>query len=310
MKTTITIISLSAILTCLNLSAQESPKPAVPTAQPRAITEEQHRKIAALPATAWHQKPITYMSDGLKITWLASKPAGDGPFPLILINHGGFEPARTVGPLLDLFAKIGYVAVASDYRGVGSSEGKNEVAKGEVNDVLQAMAWARSLSCVDGKRVVMWGHSHGGCIALLAAARSPDIKAVVTIGAPVELADCHRHWVDTVDRVPVLRPLIGLSLPIDGTPDQAPEAWRLRSPLYVAAKIKCPVLMVQGGKDDAVPAEQARRMVAALEAAGNREARVLFDAEAGHVLDAKAYDRLGKKMISFLNQHAGLPALP
>jgi len=261
-------------------------------------------------ATAWHQQPITYLSDGLKITGLASKPDGAGPFPLVLVNHGGFEPARTVGPLLDLFAKVGYVAVASDYRGVAASEGKNEVAKGEVNDVLQAMAWARSLPCVDGKRVVMWGHSHGGCIALLAAARSPDIRAIVTIGAPVELAECYRHWVNTVERVPVLRPLIGLSLPIGGTPDQVPEAWRLRSPLYVAARIKCPVLMVQGGKDDAVPAEQARRMVTALEAAGNREARLLFDAEAGHVLDAKAYDRLGKKMISFLNQHAGLSALP
>jgi dipeptidyl aminopeptidase/acylaminoacyl peptidase len=250
---------------------------------------------------------ITYPSDGLRITGWLCKPDGPGPFPLVLVNHGGFELARTVGPLLGLFARLGYVAVASDYRGVGGSEGRRELAKGEVSDVLNAIVFARGFSYVDGRRVVMWGHSHGGCIALLAAARAPDIVAVVTIGAPVELAECYRHWVRTVERVPVLKPLIGVSLHVGGTPNQVPDAWKLRSPLYVAGRIKCPVLMVQGGKDDAVPPAQARRMVAALQAAGNRDARLLFDAEAGHVLDAKAYERLGNQMINFLNEQVGLP---
>lgn len=261
-------------------------------------------------AAAWHRQPITYMSDGLRITGLASKPAGAGPFPAVFVNHGGFDPARTVGPLLDLFAKLGYAAVASDYRGVGDSEGQHEVARGEVNDVLNAMDWARAMRFVDPQRVVMWGHSHGGCIALLAAARRPEIKAVVTIGAPVELADCHRHWVRTVELVPALKPLVGLSLPIGGTPEQVPQEWKIRSPLYVADRIKCPVLLVQGGRDDAVPPDQARRMAAALQAAGNRHARVLFDADAGHVLDAKAYERLGNILVNFLNQHVGLPLTP
>lgn len=42
-------------------------------------------------------------------------------------------------------------------------------------------------------------------------------------------------------------------------------------------------------------------------ATGNRQARLRFDAEAGHVLDAKAYERLGNEMINFLNEQVGLP---
>jgi dipeptidyl aminopeptidase/acylaminoacyl peptidase len=264
----------------------------------------------AAPSSALFQQSISYQSDGLKITGLLSKPAGNGPFPLILINHGGYEPASTVGRLADLYAKLGYTAIASDYRAVGQSEGNHELAKGEVNDVLNAITYAGTLGYVDTNRVVMWGHSHGGCIALLAAARNSSLRALVTVGAPVELAECYRHWLKTVDQRPFLRPLTGLRLQVGGTPDQAPEAWKMRSPLYVADKIECPVLMVQGAQDEAVPPEQAERMVNAIQAAGNPQARLLLDAEAGHVLDAKAYDRLGRTMINFLNEHAGLTQLP
>src|SRR5262245_35617242 len=82
------------------------------------------------------KEAITYESEGLKITGLLSKPPGKGPFPLILVNHGGYDPAKSVAPFLDLFVKQGYVALASDYRGCGQSEGKHELAKGEVQDVL------------------------------------------------------------------------------------------------------------------------------------------------------------------------------
>ncbi|MES2393154.1 MAG: fluoride efflux transporter CrcB, partial [Acidobacteriota bacterium] len=45
----------------------------------------------------------------------------------------------------------GFVAVAPDYRGCGKSEGKRELAKGEVNDVLNAVRYAQGLRCVDAK---------------------------------------------------------------------------------------------------------------------------------------------------------------
>src|SRR4051794_21706699 len=63
------------------------------------------------------KEAIRYESDGLKVTGLLSKPPGPGPFPLVVVNHGGYEPARSVAGFVDLFVKLGYVALAPDYRG-------------------------------------------------------------------------------------------------------------------------------------------------------------------------------------------------
>ena len=257
------------------------------------------------PQAAKEREPIFYPSDGLRITGLLSKPAGAGPFPLALINQGGFESAKSVGRLLDLFARLGYVAIAVDYRGVGRSEGRREMAKGEVDDVLNAIEYAATLPYVNAQRVVVWGFNHGGTIALLAAARTPAIKGVVTVGAPIELAECYRWWVARAKKQPAVKPLTGLPAVIGGTPEKAPQEWRVRSPLYVAGQIKCPVLLVQGGRDEALPADQAAKMQAALVAAGNARSELLVDRTAGHVLDGEALARNGRHMVEFLQRAIG-----
>lgn len=65
--------------------------------------------------------PISYPSDGLKITGLLGKPAGDGPFPWVIVHHGGFDPASSVASFAEFFVNRGFVALASDYRGCGVS---------------------------------------------------------------------------------------------------------------------------------------------------------------------------------------------
>ncbi len=79
-------------------------------------------------APACKRVPISYESDGLKVTGLVSKPEGLGVFPLIIVNHGGFEPAEKVAGFADFFAAAGFFALAPDYRGCGKSEGKHELA--------------------------------------------------------------------------------------------------------------------------------------------------------------------------------------
>jgi len=265
-------------------------------------------RAADAPVSGAHA--ISYPSDGLTITGMLALPGNSAPSPLLLINHGGFEPAKGSQPLIEMFARLGYVVLASDYRGVAGSQGKREVAKGEIDDVLNAIQFARALPEVDPKRTVMLAFSHGGAIALHAAARDSSIGAIVTVGAPIEFADCYRHWVETVGRQPELKPLVALSTIVGGTPQELPAAWKERSALYVADKIKCPVLLIQGGKDTAIPVEQAQRMAEALKQTGNTGIELVIDPEAGHVLDKAAYDRLGKRLIGFLNANAGLRPLP
>ena len=64
---------------------------------------------------------IDYPSDGLTITGMMLMPKGDGPFPVILMNHGFFS--RSVFSSGDgtdrsaaFLAGYGYITLASDYR--------------------------------------------------------------------------------------------------------------------------------------------------------------------------------------------------
>lgn len=264
--------------------------------------------VIAINGMPLHQVPIRYESDGLMITGLLSKPAGDGPFPLVLVNHGGFDPAKSVSRFLDAFASHGFVALASDYRGCGGSEGKHEAVKGEVNDVLAALRYAKTLPYVDPSRAAVWGFSHGGVVALFAASREPAIRAVVNVQGPVEMADCWRHWMESPTS-PGLKPLLGLSAVIGGTPDQVPAAWRDRSALYVAHQVRCPVLLIYSaaGADEAVPTDQGRRMESALRAAGNRHVTLRLVPHAGHGLNSKVWAELLPEMLEFLKSWTRLP---
>jgi dipeptidyl aminopeptidase/acylaminoacyl peptidase len=210
--------------------------------------------------------------------------------------------------LIEIFAEHGYVAIASSYRGIGGSEGKNEDTKGEIDDVLNAITYAKTLPYVDTSRTVMLGHSHGGSIALHAAARDPAIKAIVTYAAPTELADLYRYWAREGKTDPRFEDLTTGSSIIGGTPDEVPAAWKERSALYLASKIKCPVMLVQGGRDRIVPSEQADRMATALRAAGNTQVELVIDPDGGHPFDKATFAHIEKRVLGFLNARVGLPA--
>jgi dienelactone hydrolase len=109
-----------------------------------------------------------------------SKPAGSGPFPAVVIMHdcSGLGPQSSGAPARwtqELVAR-GYVVVIPDSfttRGrangvcTDASPGRVPVAPGHrVRDAYAALAYARSLPYVDGRRVGLMGGSHGGTTTL------------------------------------------------------------------------------------------------------------------------------------------------
>jgi dienelactone hydrolase len=145
------------------------------------------------------------------------KPAGPGPFPAILFNHGRSgdpqqhtetltitEAAQVLGPV---FAKHGYAFLYLFRRGEGLSakEGsfigdllnREEAAKGEearnhlqfvllttdhFEDVRAGLSFLKGLPDVDAHRIGVVGHSYGGQLTLLAAERDNTIRAAVAFG--------------------------------------------------------------------------------------------------------------------------------
>ena len=72
-----------------------------------------------------------------------------------------------------------------------------------------------------------------------------------------------------------------------GDPAKVPDLYRDRSPLTHVAKIKAPLLVLQGENDPRVPQSEAKLMTDALEAAGKTFDQHVYEGE-GHGFRTKA----------------------
>ena len=144
---------------------------------------------------------IDYPSDGLTITGLLQIPEGEGPFPVILLNHGFFS--RSVynsGDGTDrasvYLAEHGYITIASDYRSWGDSDvGESFFYSGLVIDVISLLNAIPSIKEADPNRIGMWGHSMGGGVTMKVLTIDPRVKAAVlysTVSA--DMTDVINRW--------------------------------------------------------------------------------------------------------------------
>jgi dipeptidyl aminopeptidase/acylaminoacyl peptidase len=185
--------------------------------------------------------------------------------PVVVFSHDGIQGISKEHRLSSLrLAKAGYVVFAPSYRGEDGSEGMVEVAKGEVDDVLHSMDLLAGVPEADCQRIALAGASHGALISVLAAARSPKVKAVVVAYG---VMDIYRWW-DYLNRSgkrgndDVTRRTYG-----EG-PQSRPQSFAIRNAVGVARRVDCPVLVLQGKKDDIVPYEQAVYFQEAMQKAG------------------------------------------
>lgn len=128
---------------------------------------------------------ISYTSDNLKIYAAMNIPDGNGPFPVILLNHGyyntqSFQTGDGTSGMATILANQGYITLASDYRGHGRSEGKGGGHQPEYAiDVLNLLASTKNIEKTNPNRIGMWGHSMGGEVSLRTIEATDQIKAVV-----------------------------------------------------------------------------------------------------------------------------------
>src|SRR6185503_4559704 len=156
---------------------------------------------------------IDYPSDGLTITGMMLIPKGDGPFPVILMNHGFFSRSLfNSGDGTDrsaaYLAEHGYITLASDYRSWGGSDiGESLFYSGQVIDVINLLNAIPSISQADANRVGMWGHSMGGGITMKvltivgAGLPRPELEQpAATIKAAVLYSPVSADFADIIER--------------------------------------------------------------------------------------------------------------
>ncbi len=100
------------------------------------------------------------------------------PHPL----HGGNLNNKVVHQLAKTFAALGAVCLRFNFRGVGESEGEYDKGRGELQDLLAVVAWARAR----WPELPLWlgGFSFGGFIALQGA-RQLAPQRLVTVAPAV-----------------------------------------------------------------------------------------------------------------------------
>jgi len=88
--------------------------------------------------------------------------------------------------LADQLTRSGYGVLRMDDRGTGKSEGvfNGATSKDFVTDIESAIAFVKTLTYIDTQKIILMGHSEGGMIANMVAAKHPEVYGVISLAGP------------------------------------------------------------------------------------------------------------------------------
>lgn len=197
-----------------------------------------------------------------------------------------------------LLGRAGYRSILVDPRAEGQSSGRS-ITYGalESRDLVQLVPALRKAGLIRGPLGLL-GDSMGAATALLAAPHLPGLHAVVAISPYARattaipryarLAYWYAHLIPSWSWKAAERKagrIAGVSLS---------EA----APIEAVARIRAPVLYVQGGRDRVVSSRQAHRL-----AARTPDARLLLYPSLGHLQLSEDYAQLAQPVIDWYNRH-------
>lgn len=230
------------------------------------------------------QAYLRYPSGDLTVTgWLFTDPTDDATRPLLVFNHGGVGGVSSgTKQLCRSYVQQGFTVFAPSYRGEDDGEGEIEVAVGEVDDVVHAIAFLEDHAKVDASRVLLAGTSHGALVSLKAACR-PELcgrlQGVVAGYGVTNIYDWYQYLVDNDFDV---RDPLSLRIYGDG-PQDKPDAFAERHlPNFLDTLCDAPILVLQGAKDEIVPWTQASFLHEELNARGRMQDTVAIYPTGGH----------------------------
>lgn len=232
-------------------------------------------------------------------------PTGAGPFPGVLVVHGGawrFGERSHMTPVAQKLAENGFTAVSINYR-----LAPKHLFPAQLDDCRDAVRWMRKEASryrIDAERIGAFGYSAGGhLVTLLAAAEqngeteavieqpeklSASLKAVVAGGMP-----CNFTILPATSQA--------LAYWLGGSRSEKPEAYRLASPTSFITRDDPPMFFFHGEKDILVPILSPLAMQGLLRASGV-EAHLYTVAGAGHI--AALFDEGARDAsIKFLSRH-------
>ncbi|RFP24551.1 dienelactone hydrolase [Duganella sp. BJB488] len=136
------------------------------------------------------------------------KPPGDGPFPVLFMNHGkdggdAHQQARARYPVISReFVKRGYAVVIPMRMGFAGSGGSyvnshcqaRENGEDQAASLYSAMAYVMKQPWADQQHVILAGQSHGGLTAIAAGSHNiSGVRGVINFAGGVN-SRSHCDW--------------------------------------------------------------------------------------------------------------------
>jgi acetyl esterase len=246
----------------------------------------------------------------------AHVPEGDGPFPAIVIVHGGAwvtgDRRRSVEPLFEPLSDAGFAWFSISYRLANVADPKSNptiaasmaLLGGAIEDVRAAVAYVRANASdynVDPHRIALIGESAGAQLAAMAAlkpGRNAPVQAVVAFYCPSDL-------VTLVQTMPLIPDSVRNA--VKGTPFEQILLAYLRelSPIRWVSDGAPPFLLIHGTADQVVPFQQSVDLCDAMQKAGST-CELYSVKGVGHGLrgweSAKGMTAYKARMVSWLGQ--------
>jgi uncharacterized protein len=270
---------------------------------------------------------ISYPSDGLRITGVLNVPAGEGSFPVIIMNHGYYPRSQYSSGdgsqrAAEYLTRRGYITISSDYRSWGASDvTASFFHTGLVADVLNLIASLTSLPQADTSRIGMWGHSMGGGITTkILTLESPVRAAVLYAPNSADDADLIARWgygcIGDISAGEVLETCNSADVIPDSLPAEviaayveaatSPEKMREIAPYYHLASISVPIQIHIGSADGdyigSTPPEWSYKLHQGLLDAG-RDAELFVYNGQRHSFTGDAWFTFMDRAVEFFGEH-------
>jgi pimeloyl-ACP methyl ester carboxylesterase len=142
---------------------------------------------------------VTFNADSVRIAGTLTIPPEKGRHPAVVLITGsgphnrdeeivGFKTFRIIA---DYFTRHGLAVLRCDDRGVGGSTGSKTLSTtaDHAEDMLSAVKFLQGRPDINPAQVGLCGHSEGGIIAPIAAAKSKDVAFIVLIAGPAVTGD-------------------------------------------------------------------------------------------------------------------------
>lgn len=229
-------------------------------------------------AGAWHERvpqaqiiAVPCSSDGStqRAIWYDSGSERAKPLLVVLHSWGASYKQNLDIPFAEFAVKNDWVFIHPDFRGpnLRPEATASDLA---VQDVIDAVAFARERAHVDPGRIYLVGYSGGGMKALVLAGRHPELWAgVVAWGAIYDIADWYRHDGKDQHYNRQIAASCGGS-PRPGTAAEADCKERSPSVHLENGAGRVPVLIAHGLQDTTVPVRHALDAYDALAAPEDR----------------------------------------